>query len=164
MGGEPGDDWNAEPVQIIGELAQIGTMPGSTRINPPSPRIAMVLFQTHALAAADAVGHLIQHPFTLSVISARRYQAGQEMVGLEKITLLRRVKTWRCRSPPSLTASWPRSHGASLAGSTAPTSRATRGSPAPWTRSHRQASSSSACKLYARQGFDQRGPSSKPKR
>jgi hypothetical protein len=30
----------------------------------------------------------------------------------------------------------------------------------PWTRSTRQASSSSACRLYARQGFDQRGPGS----
>ena len=45
-----GDHRNAEPVQVIGELVQIGTsdagMPGSTH---PYPRTAMALLATHAL-------------------------------------------------------------------------------------------------------------------
>jgi hypothetical protein len=50
MGGEPGDHRETEPVQVIGELVRSEpSMPGSTRINPPSPRTAMALLQTHAL-------------------------------------------------------------------------------------------------------------------
>jgi hypothetical protein len=50
MGGEPGDHWNAEPAQVIGELVQIGTIDaGIDQDQPPSPRTAMALLQTHAL-------------------------------------------------------------------------------------------------------------------
>jgi hypothetical protein len=50
MGGKPGDHWNAEPVHVIGELVQIGTV--DARIDqdhPPSPRATMALLQTHSL-------------------------------------------------------------------------------------------------------------------
>jgi hypothetical protein len=54
MGGEPGDHRNAEPVdepvQVIGELVQLGTIDaGIDQDNPPSPRTTMALLQTHAL-------------------------------------------------------------------------------------------------------------------
>ena len=46
-------------------------MPGSTRINPPSPRTTMALLKTHSLCRTqNAVSHLIQHGFTLSGIPA----------------------------------------------------------------------------------------------
>ena len=52
MGGEPGDHRNAEPVQVIGELVQIGTIDGG--IDPPSPRTAMALLKTHSLCRTQS--------------------------------------------------------------------------------------------------------------
>ena len=50
MGREPGDHRNAEPVHVIGELVQIGTIDaGIDQDQPPSPRTTMALLQTHSL-------------------------------------------------------------------------------------------------------------------
>ena len=51
MGGEPGDHRDAEPVQVVARAAFSSepSMPGSTRINPSSPRTTMELVQTHSL-------------------------------------------------------------------------------------------------------------------
>jgi len=74
MGGEPGDHREAEPVQVIGELVQLRaidagidqdqpTLPAHRDGIAPDPR---------ALPDPDAVGHLMQHRFSLSGASARR--------------------------------------------------------------------------------------------
>ena len=65
MGGEPGNHRQAEPVQVIGELVQIGTVDAGINqvINPSSPRTTMALLLQYRLALPDpdAVGHLVQH-------------------------------------------------------------------------------------------------------
>ena len=74
MGGEPRDDRNAEPVQLIGELVELGTLNAGIDQNQP------ILPAHHdgigpdprTLADPDAVGHLSQHRFTLSGTSAPR--------------------------------------------------------------------------------------------
>jgi hypothetical protein len=44
------DHRSAEPVQVIGELVQIGTIDaGIDQINPSSPRTTMALLETHSL-------------------------------------------------------------------------------------------------------------------
>ena len=68
MGGEPGDHRNAEPVQVIGELVQLGTMDAGIDQDQP------ILPAHHdgigpdplALPDPDAVGHLGQHRSTPS--------------------------------------------------------------------------------------------------
>jgi hypothetical protein len=73
MGGEPGDYRDAEPVQVIGELVQIGTIDAG--IDQSQPTLAAhrdgIAQDPLALPDPDTVGHLIQHRFTLSGISAR---------------------------------------------------------------------------------------------
>jgi hypothetical protein len=50
MGGEPGDHRNAEPVHVIGELVQLGTVDaGIDQDQPIVPRTTMELVQTHSL-------------------------------------------------------------------------------------------------------------------
>ena len=50
MGGEPGDHRNAEPVQVIGELVQLGTIDaGIDQDQPILPAHAMEFVQTHSL-------------------------------------------------------------------------------------------------------------------
>jgi hypothetical protein len=74
MGGEPGDHRNAEPVQVIGELVQIGTIDAG--IDQDQPTLPAhrdgIAPDPRALPDPDAVGHLMQHRFTLSGASARR--------------------------------------------------------------------------------------------
>jgi hypothetical protein len=68
VGGEPGDHRNAEPVQVIGELVQIGTSDaGIDQDQPTLPAHCDGIAQDPlALPDPDAVGHLMQHRFTLS--------------------------------------------------------------------------------------------------
>ena len=72
MGGEPGDHRNAEPVYVIGELVQIGTIDAG--IDQDQPTLPAhrdgIAPDPRALADPDTVGHLIQHRLTLSGISA----------------------------------------------------------------------------------------------
>jgi len=90
MGGEPGDHRNAEPVhepvQVIGELVQLGTIDAG--IDQDQPTLSAhhdgIAPDPRALPDPDALGHLIQHRFTLSVISARHNHAGQDLVGLDQ--------------------------------------------------------------------------------
>jgi hypothetical protein len=90
MGGEPGDHRNAEPVhepvQVIGELVQLGTIDAG--IDQDQPTLSAhhdgIAPDPRALPDPDALGHLIQHRFNLSVISARHNHGGQEMVGLDQ--------------------------------------------------------------------------------
>jgi hypothetical protein len=71
MGGEPGDHRNAEPVQVIRELGQLGTVDAGIDQDQP------ILPAHHdgigpdplTLPDPDAVGHFSQHRFTLSSIS-----------------------------------------------------------------------------------------------
>jgi hypothetical protein len=74
MGGEPGDHRNAESVHVIGELVQIGTVDAG--IDQDQPTIPAhhdgIAPDPLALPDPDAVGHLIQHRFTLSGVSVRR--------------------------------------------------------------------------------------------
>jgi hypothetical protein len=72
VGGEPGDHRNAEPVQVIGELVQIGTIDaGIDQDQPILPAYRDgIAPDPLALPDPDAVGHLIQHRFTLSGVSA----------------------------------------------------------------------------------------------
>ena len=71
MGGEPGDHRNAEPVQVIGELVQLGTI--DARIDQDHAGLPAhhdgIRPDPLALPDPDAVGHLSQHRFTLSGIS-----------------------------------------------------------------------------------------------
>ena len=66
MGGEPGDHRNAEPVQVIRELVQIGTI--DTGIDQDQPTLPAhrdgIAPDPLALPDPDAVGHLIKHQFT----------------------------------------------------------------------------------------------------
>jgi hypothetical protein len=74
MGGEPGDHRNAEPVQVIRELVQLGTLDAGI------DQDQAILSAHHdrigpdplALPDPDAVGHLSQHRLNLSGISRRR--------------------------------------------------------------------------------------------
>jgi hypothetical protein len=74
MGREPGDHRNAEPVQVIRELVQLGTIDAGIDQDQP------ILPAQHdgigpdplTLPDPDAVGHLSQHRFTLSGIYPRR--------------------------------------------------------------------------------------------
>jgi hypothetical protein len=63
MGGEPGGHRNAEPVHIVGELAEIGTVDaGIDQDQPTLPaHHNRVTPNPLALPDPDAVGHLIQH-------------------------------------------------------------------------------------------------------
>ena len=74
MGGEPGDHRNAEPAQVIGELVQIGTIDAG--IDQDLPTLPAhrdgIAPDPRALPDPDAVGHLMQHRFSLSGASARR--------------------------------------------------------------------------------------------
>ena len=74
MGGEPGDHREAEPVDVIGELVQVGTV--DTGIDQDQPTLAAhhdgIAPDPRALPDPDAVGHLIQHRVTVSGGSARR--------------------------------------------------------------------------------------------
>src|SRR5580704_5038946 len=67
MGGEPGDHRNTEPVQVIGELLQIG--PIDARIDQDQPVLPAhrdgIAHDPRALPDPDTVGHLIQHRLTL---------------------------------------------------------------------------------------------------
>ena len=71
MGGEPGDHRNAEPVHVIGEPVQIGTVDAG--IDQDQPTLPAhhdgIAPDPLALPDPDAVGHLIQHRFTLSGVS-----------------------------------------------------------------------------------------------
>ena len=68
MGGEPGDHGKAEPVQVIGELVQIGTL--DARVDQGQPGLPAhhngIAPHPRALPDPDAVGHLTQHRITLS--------------------------------------------------------------------------------------------------
>ena len=70
MGGEPGDHRNAEPVHVVGELVQVGTVDAG--IDQDQPGLPAhhdgVAPDPLALPDPDAVGHLIQHRLTLSGI------------------------------------------------------------------------------------------------
>jgi len=71
MGGKPGDHRNAEPVYLIGELVQIRTIDaGIDQDQPtlPAHRDGIAPYPL-ALPDPDAVGHLIQHRFSLSGVS-----------------------------------------------------------------------------------------------
>jgi hypothetical protein len=74
MGGEPGDHRKAEPVHVIGELAQIGTTDAGIDQDQPTLPAHHDGIAPHPLALPDpdAVSHLMQHRFTLSGVSARR--------------------------------------------------------------------------------------------
>ena len=89
MGGEPGDHRNAEPVQVIGELVQIGTIDaGIDQDQPTLPAHRDGIAQDpRALPDPDAVGHLIQHRFTLSGISARAQEESPLETG-------RKARSW----------------------------------------------------------------------
>ena len=67
MGGEPGDHRKAKPVQVIGELVQIGTI--NAGIDQDQPTLPAhhdgIAPDPLALTDPDAVGHLIQHWCTL---------------------------------------------------------------------------------------------------
>ncbi len=73
MGGEPGDHRDAEPVQVIGELVEIGAIDaGIDQDQPTFPaRRDDIAKDPLARPDPDAVGHLIQHRFTPSGVSAR---------------------------------------------------------------------------------------------
>ena len=68
MGGEPRDHRKAEPVHVIGELVQIGTIDAG--IDQDQPILPAhhdgVAPDPRALPDPDAVGHLVQHRSTLS--------------------------------------------------------------------------------------------------
>ena len=68
MGGEPGDHRSAELVQIVGELVQIGTIDAGIDQDQPSLPAHRdgIAPDPRALPNPDAVGHLIQHRFTVS--------------------------------------------------------------------------------------------------
>ena len=71
MGGEPGDHRNAEPVQVIGELVQLGTIDAG--IDQDQPALPAhhdgIAPDPRTLPDPDAVGHLSQHRFTVSRLS-----------------------------------------------------------------------------------------------
>jgi len=71
MGGEPGDHRNAEPVQVIRELVQLGTVDAG--INQDQPILPAhhdaIGPDPRTLPDPDALGHLSQHRFTVSGIS-----------------------------------------------------------------------------------------------
>ena len=68
MGGEPGNHPKAEPIQVIGELVQIGTIDAG--IDQDQPTLPAhrdgIAPDPRALTDPDAIGHLIQHRLTLS--------------------------------------------------------------------------------------------------
>ena len=78
MGGEPGDHRKPEPVQVIGELIQIGAVDAG--IDQDQPIVPAhhggVAPDPLALADPDAVGHLSQHRPTLSGVSITRAGSG----------------------------------------------------------------------------------------
>jgi len=80
MGGEPDDDRHAELVKVIGELVQLGTVDAG--IDQDQPTVAAhhdaVAPDPRALSDPDALGHLIQHRFTVSVIPVRHNDAIEE--------------------------------------------------------------------------------------
>ena len=79
MGGEPRDHRNADPVHVIGELVQIGTVDAG--IDQDQPTLPAhhdgIAPDPLALPHPHTVGHLIQHRVTVPVISARRNHAWQ---------------------------------------------------------------------------------------
>lgn len=80
MGGEPDDDRHAELVKVIGELVQLGTVDAG--IDQDQPTVAAhhdaVAPDPRALSDPEALGHLIQHRFTVSVIPVRHNDAIEE--------------------------------------------------------------------------------------
>ena len=92
MGGEPGDHRNAEPVQVIRELVQLGTMDAGIDQDQP------ILPAHHdgigpdplALPDPDAVGHLIQlaHLHSNRLVTVLRLRSAAKFIAL-KAPLLR---------------------------------------------------------------------------
>ena len=74
MGGEPGDHRNAEPVHVISELVQVGTIDAG--IDEDQPTLPAhhdgIAPDPLALPDPDTIGHLIQHRLTLSGVVDRR--------------------------------------------------------------------------------------------
>ena len=74
MGGEPGDHRKAEPVHVVGELVQLGTVDAG--IDQDQPAVPAhhdgIAPDPLALPDPDAVGHLVQHRLTLSAPTLSR--------------------------------------------------------------------------------------------
>ena len=109
MGREPGDHRNAEPVQVIGELIQLGTVDAGIDQDQP------ILPAHHdgirpdplALPNPDAVGHPSQHRFTLSSSSPRRKRRARPHSS-RVIVAARRDSSGAPRRRRALNISYPR--------------------------------------------------------